>query len=113
MNRIRGKKLLVWALGAGTVLALGALLYVYPSRRVTPAWAAMRITITDPAPDDQADTKWKTRNNGDGTLRAKLEADVFEIQEGRQYLLRVTILDLSTGQEFEATTLPLTAQPPR
>ena len=113
MNRIHGKKLLVWALGAGTVLALGALLYVYPSKRVTPAWAAMRIVIIDPDPDDQADAKLKTRRNGDGSLRVKFEADVFDVQAGHPYVLRLTAEDLQTGERVEATTPPLVAQPPR
>jgi len=74
---------------------------------------AMRITITDPDTDDQMDAKWKTRANGDNTLRAKIEVEANEVQEGRQYLIRVTILDLATGQETTAETPPLITQPPR
>lgn len=74
---------------------------------------AMRITIVDPDSDDQMDAKWKSRNNGDGNLRSTVEAEVLEVQEGRQYLLRVTVLDLATGQETTVETPPLIVQPPR
>jgi hypothetical protein len=74
---------------------------------------ALRITITDPDSDDQSDAKLKTRQNADGTFRAKFEAEALGVEEARRYLIRLTIIDLETGASASAETPPLVAQPPR
>ena len=113
MNRIRGERLLAWVLGAGTVLALAAVLYVFPSKRVPEAWAPINVTVTDPDADDQFEGIWKTRANTDGKIRGKVEADVLDLVPGKQYTIQVIVIEFESGARSEATTPKLTAQPPR
>ena len=99
-------------LGSLMILTLALLTLV---RSTTPAFAspAVNIVITDPDADDQLDKVFKTRQNGDGTLRAPFEADIFGVVSGHQYVIRLSVFDVTTGELVETATPPLTARPPR
>jgi hypothetical protein len=106
-------RLRVWiAAGAIVIVAVGVFLIHDRTLRVYASPAA-RIVLTDPDEDDVADFKLKTRNNGDGTIRAKIEFDLMEVTEGREYVIRIEVIEVGGDPVTPLETPPLRAQPPR
>ena len=107
------KRLVVWTV-AGAILFVAALAFLMNDRSQRAyAIASTRIVLTDPDEDDVADLIIKTRRNGDGSLRSKLEVEIQGVTEGKQYVLEIEIIELGGDPIDPIMTPPLTAQPPR
>ncbi len=70
------------------------------------------VTIIEPDQDDQNEGKWKTRANTDGRIRGKVEAEVMDVEPGKQYTIQVIVTEIGAAPQ-EGATPQVTAQPPR
>jgi len=107
------KSVAVWA-GAAAILGAAALaLLIHDPAQRAHALAPARIILTDPDEDDVVETQIKTRNNGDGTLRAKVEFDIQDVTEGLEYIIRIEVIEVGGAPIAPLVTPPLRALPPR